>query len=225
MKRDKISNNNFKDNSDILSFINEQFEECMKSLTEEGLKYLALQGGYYKTKEPKKDFENLSIPFYLYEREEHTPGIGLIQEELNEFLLNKSFYCTNFSLPWDYKIESGKMDLSARFMNKEAIVNIRYPLTLKKGEEKVFLKDFNLVVNTNFLIYYNKINEIIKIHKDNQGFVPLGELELNSKLNNYTYSIFYDNKDYLYIITFDDFDKNETINYNFFIRYNSENEK
>ena len=158
-------------------------EECIYDTGESALYFIGLHGGYYL---PSKFSTSLGIPYYIKGNQSLIPFKENIELEITEYVNEALFLCTgNFTEFEDFQIAQGKIKTQTLILDNEVILNVNYPLTIIKDDEKSRIKKFDEIkIPVRFGIIYNATNFIVNEHLKNTGEICMScILDLQTKEN------------------------------------------
>ncbi len=156
---------------------------CISSVSEEALYYIGEQGGYFDLPEKSSD---LGVPYYFIRTRSYLPSKQTIENELSKYIDMKLFFCIrNFRDFPQFLIEQGKINSETKIFPNYLLVNLNYPLVLKKGEKEYRLEYFNgIKVPVKIGKVYNVADQIIKDHINYNGDICLTCLSELAETNN-----------------------------------------
>lgn len=171
-------------------------ESCLKQAGDQGVWIIGTHGGYIDVDNTgfygPEDQPTLSytiyggnkVPYYLNNLNSNKPSIGQIEEKLSRYILVEFHKCLNFTVFDDVEITVPNVDYSEEYtpsdlvdnnvsINKENIViNIKYPLIIKREGSVYELPDFRVSLPIRLGMIYDTINNVGKFDDD----TPLGDL-------------------------------------------------
>lgn len=173
-----------KESSSDVDPINTKFLSCLESTTEEGITFIALQGGYYEI--PKDmDFSYITekAPYYYMNSKKYIPSTERIERELENYITEKLELCLNFSSfeVQGFEINEGDLSTSITVEEEKVYADVNYPLVIKKGEETYRMNEFKINTASSLSKLYSASKEIVNSYYENPGFVCLGCLEETSE--------------------------------------------
>jgi len=200
-------------------------QECINSISEEGIYFISLQGGYYKTPAPKVDYLTIEIPVYFEVDKENIPSKETVGNELVKYIEDNLPVCVdNFKSFKQRGIEVTSEDISgtAEIKEEKILLEIDYSLTVKQGTSKSKIKNpFESQLNFDFNSKYSIVQKIVNNQKENPGFLPLGfitNLAYNEGFSYETISV--DEKNTIISLAFIELNKPEqSFVYSFAVRY------
>lgn len=178
-------------------------EECIYDTGENALYFIGLHGGYYV---PSKFSTFQGIPYYIKGNKTLMPTKEKIESEIAKYVNEALPLCTgNFTEFNDFQINQGIIKTQTIILDNEVILNVEYPLTITKGEEKSRIKKFDgIKIPVRLGIIHNASNFIVNEHLKNTGEICMScLLDLQEKEN-------------LFIMTQDEINEDNTIIYNVF---------
>lgn len=181
-------------------------KNCIKETSYDALYLIGKQGGYFIV--PKLATET-NIPYYLYQNKDYIPSREVVQSQISSYLNEELFFCTKSFVDFPaFQVAQKDVSTNSMINNNEVIININYPINIKKGELTFNLKEFNNIkLPIRLGVIYNVTNEIEKLNDKNSicisCIVALGiQNDLNIELIHYKNDevIFYikDNKSIIY---------------------------
>ncbi len=164
--------------------VESRIESCLKELTETAIKIMAFNGGFIDLGNSPVDPLEFS---FLGDTARITLAYGLLgkdivlisnyglEYQLNGYLTEKIPKCVKFdALMIDYE---GDIKVDVRVVPKSVIVNVSYPLVLKKGGLVVRTKEKYLLKMKSQIWEMRELAErIVKQQRENEGFVILSDL-------------------------------------------------
>ena len=190
-------------------------EECIYDVGEDALYFIGLHGGYYL---PPRFSTSLGIPYYIKENKTLMPTKENIEVEISKYVDEALLLCSgnfkssqaaekfpgNFTEFDNFKITSGEVKTSAKIFDEKVILNVNYPLTIIREEEKSRISKFETDIPVRLGIIYNASSFIVSEHLKNTGEICMScLLELQEKEN-------------LSIMSQDSSEESNTIIYNLF---------
>lgn len=199
-------------------------DSCIKQTSEEGIDFISLQGGYYDVPEPNVNEFIFEVPYYFYSGQNNFPQKDAIQEELGRYIEDNLNSClNNFLVLKDqgYEIEQGSIEADTKFIQNRVLVNLEYPLTIKKQDTEFKLEKFISTIDFDFNHIYEILIDIQNEQQKHMNAMPLGALSDLAYYYNFSFEI-YNNKgeDKIYSLIFNEthFLKNPYI-FSFAVKY------
>ena len=175
-------------------------QECLDETSELAIFDIAERGGY---EDPSKVSSTIvfNTPYYIKNNKNLMPSKEKIQEEISKSLEKQMYSCVNnFALFPEYEITKGKMEIKTTIDSEKVLVEMDYPLTIKKGESSSKLKKFNSEVPIRLGIIYDAVAEFIVQSVNYKGVCINCLLEISSKNSLQSSFSDYDNKTTIFII-------------------------
>ncbi|MEK6817618.1 MAG: hypothetical protein AABX80_02345 [Nanoarchaeota archaeon] len=144
-------------------------QECLDETSELAIFDIAERGGY---EDPSKVSSTIvfNTPYYIKNNKNLMPSKEKIQEEISKSLEKQMYSCVNnFALFPEYEITKGKMEIKTTIDSEKVLVEMDYPLTIKKGESSSKLKKFNSEVPIRLGIIYDAVAEFVVENMEVEG--------------------------------------------------------
>ncbi len=181
-------------------------EECIYDSGENALYFIGLHGGYYL---PPQFSTSLGIPYYIKGNKTLMPSKENIENEISKYIDDALPLCVgNFTEFSDFQISNGEPKTQTTILDNEVILDVEYPLTIIKDEQKSRIKKFeNIKISARLGTIYNASSFIVNEHLKNATEICMScllDLQEREKLsimtqdeeNTIIYNIFSD--DYLF---------------------------
>jgi len=200
-------------NNDFSVSFQSYVESCVKSVGEQAVYDVALQGGYYIPAELSVPYYNAHMTYYWYNGTNLLPGKELIESELEIYLLDNVFDCFDGFTPF---IDTGYSvnEIDPLGDSIQAKVNIRphdvlftfeYPISLKKGTLTAEYDKYQAAVPLEFEKAYSLASSIVDEQKKYPNEKPLSFISLLALENDFTFELIdYENDDVIYSLVFND---------------------
>ena len=207
----------------VSSLVNNYMQECIEKTTEDGIRYVSSQGGYFDIPEPNAEYGFFKVPYYFNLGKTNIPSKNDIGKEIIRFMKQEIPKC-NEDIPYfesqGYALKFGVLDIDVE-LGKQIIIDVDYPITITKENKSVVIKRFENTLDFNFDRVYKFINEIATEQKKDPDFVPIGYISLLAKKNDFKFDLIYtENTNVIYSLLFPNaFGKDTTLMYNFGGRY------
>ena len=166
-------------------------QECIDETSQDALYFIGLHGGYYF---PAKLSTPLGIPYYLIDNETFFPSKEEIEIEISKYVDEALPSCTNnFTEFKNFQIKQGKIKTKTFIFDEEVVLNVEYPLAIKKGDSTFQIKDFETELPIRLGIVYNTSKFIVEQQISNKGeicinclvdFQTKNEVYINIKSDN-----------------------------------------
>jgi hypothetical protein len=157
---------------------------CLDSTTQEGIKYIALQGGYNKIPvENSLIYFADEVPDYYISGKKSMPSMERVERELGNYIQENLDSCINLSNfeEQGFYITKGNLTVSTVVSENKISINAIYPLSIKKGEETSVLREFDTSINSNFKELYSASEEVLNLYYEKPGLLCLTCLDTVSK--------------------------------------------
>jgi len=134
-------------------------EECIENTAEDVIYTIGQGGGYYF---PPAFSTDSGIAYYLINNKSYMPSKKQIEEEISYFISSKLFFCTrNFVDFPEFEITQREIQTSSKIHENRVILNVKYPLTIKKGESRLRIKDFEVEIPVRLGLVYSSVSGFI----------------------------------------------------------------
>ncbi len=147
-------------------------QTCLDDSLEEVV-FMVGENGGYRFPENVFEFEDSKVTYYLLNEKNYMPTKEQVEQEISDYFDIKLFVCTNYFVDFpDYEIEQGNLESSVKILEDKIILEMRYPLTIKKGESVSILEDFKTEIPVRLELVYDSVSEFIMEQEKNkqQGF-------------------------------------------------------
>ncbi|MDP2672954.1 MAG: hypothetical protein Q8O84_04030 [Nanoarchaeota archaeon] len=129
--------------------------ECIEDTAEEVIYNVGQGGGHYFP--PEKSTET-GIAYYLIGNRSYMPSKENIEKEISFFISEKLFFCTrNFVDFSEYEISQGEIRTKTKILENEVLLNVDYPLMIKKGESVLRIKNFEIEIPVRAGLIYDSV--------------------------------------------------------------------
>jgi hypothetical protein len=155
--RDELASLFTPENEPIYLFV----ESCIEDTGKDAIHYIAKNGGYLFSPELST---SEGIPYYYYNGKNYMPSKKRVEEEISYYMNEMLSFCTEDFIDFpDFNITQGKIKTETKIKNDEVVLNVEYPLSIKKEESVTLFEDFkNIKIPVRLGIIYNSIQEIIQ---------------------------------------------------------------
>ncbi len=182
--------------------IKNSVQECLDDSLEDVVFRVGEGGGYYFP--PKISTPLLEVPYYIKDNKNLMPSKEQIQDEISKYVKRELFLCLgNFALfSPEYEITKGEITSETIIELERVIVDVNYPLTIKKGDSKSKLENFNSETPVRLGIVYDAVAEFVneELETNEEGICVSCLFDI-SKRNGFKISYpNYDDKTYIFII-------------------------
>lgn len=181
-------------------------------------------GGYYFP--PNLSTES-GVPYYFYNGQNYMLTKKQIEEEISFFMNELLFFCTrNFVDFSDLNISQDEIKTKTTIEDEKVILNVNYPITIIKNEDKTLIKDFKSEIPIRLGIVYDSVAKFLQAQIGNEGICLSCLLEISEKNDLYVDMMDYDEQTTIFVFR----DENSKINDETFVwvfanRYGVENEE
>ena len=137
-------------------------QECLDDSLEEVVFKVGENGGYYFPSSAPATTPVLEIPYYIKDNNNLMPRKEKIQEQISKGVARELIFCLrDFTIfTNEYEITKGKINPPEVVIEPERVlVELNYPLTIKKGESHSKIEDFNSEVPVRLGIVYDAVGE------------------------------------------------------------------
>jgi len=191
--------------------INVFVEECIRDSGINVIYEVGKTGGYFFIPELST---STGIPYYYHGGKNYMPSKEEIETQISFYISQKLFFCTkNFVDFKDFEIISGDIKIKTRIFDNKVILDVEYPLRIKKGESISLLKNFkNIEIPVRLGIVYNSVFEIMEKQVGRQDICLSCILELSLENDLYIEMMDFDEETTIFIFR----DENSELNNNFF---------
>lgn len=157
--------------------IHSYVESCIEKTTLDALDFIGLQGGYFIVQKPFTNYFGVNIPYYYYEGKNLMPREERIEEEISNYINTELVFCdfSNFE-EQGFTIKKGKVKTKTTIKENEIILEVKYPLTIKKEDTKSTLDKFTVTVASRFYIIYTLSKNFIAKEVEDPGYIHLSYL-------------------------------------------------
>ena len=134
---------------------------CLDDSLEKVVFRIGENGGYYSLS--KSSTPLLEVPYYIKNNQNLMPSKEKIQGEISKGIAKELTFCLEDPAFFpEYEITKGKMASPEIIIEPERVlVEVNYPLTIKKEESRSKIEDFNSEVPIRLGIIYDAVSEFI----------------------------------------------------------------
>lgn len=208
-----------------VSLVHDFVEECLKLEVENQVYFNQLSGGYYELPSLYAFDAYLTVPFYVYDNQERIPSIQELERQLELAVNDNIIFCVNNLEDYEMffeEINVGEFDSTMLIQDGSILATLHVPINLLNNDtgESSNIERFQVEVESNFLKYYNLVNEFISIHEGDFSRIPLSDLNMLGYQNNFRYELKPQNFDVaVYNFIFDEFGRESPSEFQFVIKY------
>jgi hypothetical protein len=151
----------------------DSISQCMISDTQDALKTIGIQGGYYKKPDKYVDLGWAFVPYYYYQGQSLMPSKTNVEEQLSMYVDDKFTGCLNDLGFKDSNIEYKNSNTKVSISKGQIVFKIDMPVSIKKDSEvtTIDLKDNPVVYNSSLYDILEVSDYIIKSHKENNTMI------------------------------------------------------
>jgi hypothetical protein len=189
--------------------VHQKVEECLEFTSQEAILHIGQHGGYYEPDDSiAVNYFGENIPYYYLDNEKHIPEKEIIEEELNNYIEDKIGNCLDFEnfISQGLDINSGGLEVETMVEEDYVELNMKYDLTVSKGEETHLFEEFEQDIYFNVIELLDSSKEIIDNYSEEPGIVCVSclneiaierELKMNSNFfnNNTILTIFFEKEE------------------------------
>lgn len=173
-------------------------ESCIKEVSLPGIYLLASKGGYIYNYDNILNTEYEQISYHLIYNNDASPKKDFMGKELSRFVKESLQFCIKGFETFDYHdIETREIKVESSIADKEIVIKVNYPITIKQEEAQTTISDFSVdfpirlgyILDIKNLIL-NKIKDSDMIDLD---YLASQDVEVNIlpyDLENIVYSIY-----------------------------------
>ena len=182
--------------AEIQNFVQKCFDETSESAVFD----IAERGGYEDSSKVSSTIV-FNTPYYIKNNKNLMPSKEKIQDEISKYILKQIDFCIdNFALFPEYEIIKEKMIIETKIERDRVLVEVNYPLTIKKGESSSKIKEFNSEVPVQFGVVYDAVAEFVAKSINYQGVCINCLIDISSKNSLQSSFSDYDDKTTIFII-------------------------
>ncbi len=140
--------------------IKNSVQDCMEITSEDALRVIGIQGGYYKEPKQAYSFGWMFIPYYYNENMFFMPTKEKVESELSSYIDDRLDFCLRNLDIRDFKLAYGKSKTKTVLSPGKVVFNIDMPVSISKSEKvvKFELKDMPV-------LFDSKLFEILEVAK------------------------------------------------------------
>ncbi|HJZ18741.1 MAG TPA: hypothetical protein VJ208_01425, partial [Candidatus Nanoarchaeia archaeon] len=162
-------------------------------------------GGYFFP--PNLSTES-GVAIYYSNNRTRVPSKKQVENEISFFMDEKLFFCArNFADFPDLNISQGEIKTETAIENEKIILNVNYPITIIKGEEKSAIQNFKAEIPIRAGIVYDSVSDFAG-NQTSEGICLSCMLEISEKNDLYVEMMDYNENTTIFVFR----DKNSKIN-------------
>jgi hypothetical protein len=198
-------------------------ESCLQQTAVAGIYEIGMQGGYYDVPSPFCMSSGYKTPYYDYLGSQGVPELGVIEQQLSKFVDERLSSCLEDFQSFHelgYEFETGALVSHVSFSASETLVELQYPIRIRKGEATWTLQSFQEKLTFRFQEKYQLSKEIMDAQRANANSVPLGYLTSLSYDHGFTYELSYlGDGSVIYCLVFNESAQQNPFVYCFAVKY------
>ena len=209
-----------------VSLVHDFVEECLALEVEEQLYFNQLNGGYYEIPPLFAYDRYLTVPFYVHNGQEQVPSLQELEFQLELAINDNIEFCINnleeYAMFFE-EITIGEFKSTINIQENSILASLQVPINLLNNQtgESSNIERFQVEVESNFLQYYNLVQEFIDLHNGDFSRIPLSNLNMLGYENNFKYELKPQNFDVaVYNFIFEEFGKERPAEFQFAVQYN-----
>ena len=163
------------------------FFSCLNDVSKDGVFFVASHGGYFNPPvETSIIYFDEGFPYYYLESKAYIPPMDNIKKELEEYISSNLDNCldTESFIEDGFEINKEEYKFSVNINPENIDIKLVSSLSVKKGEDRIALKNNKISLNYNFIKLHEVSKEIIESYSKKPGFVCLTCLDDISTRNN-----------------------------------------
>ena len=169
-----------------ISKVKSYLDSCFETKTEQGILFIAKQGGYNVLPEASINFIDEKTAYYLKNDQLLIPNVASVERELTDWLNEHASEC--LSMP-NYQIGSEKCTGTATITTDTVKAAFNCPVTIKKGVSSSQIRDFNVNVNAPIANLLDASAKVVDEYKKQPGYLCITCFDLITSANNVTIKI------------------------------------
>lgn len=136
-------------------------ENCVKDVSQDAIYITSQKGGYFISPDLST---SKGIAYYYINQENNMPSKKSIEEQISFYVENMLPLCTKDFINFpDFEITQKEINAKVDIRAEEIILNIKYPLTIRKENSVTRFEDFeNIQISARLGIIYDTAQKIIK---------------------------------------------------------------
>ncbi len=136
-------------------------QACIYETGKDAIYDIGQSGGYFVASEPSTDS---GIPYYYLINKSYMPSKQRIEREISYYINTLLFFCTEDFVDFpEFEISEREIKADTQIQDNKIILNVEYPINIRKGESITRLRDFeNIEIPVRLGVIYNAISEIIR---------------------------------------------------------------
>ncbi len=199
-------------------------QTCVEEESIKTIYQIGESGGYYFP--PNLSLDS-GVAIYYESGRNLMPTKEQIQDEISFFLNEKLFFCTrNFiDLP-ELEISQSEISTNAIVEDEKILLNVNYPITIIKDEDKTLIEDFKFEVPIRLGIIHDSVSEFMETQTENGGICLSCLLEISERNDLFVDMMDYDEQTTIFVFRDENSKiKDETFVWVFANKYEIKNEE
>jgi len=156
------------------------FSTCLEDSSYQGLREIALHGGYYNVPfESSIIYFDGTIPYYYLDSRDYVPSINTIEKEIAEYIsenLKNCFYLEEYKTQ-GFRISVGDFSTSAKINEKNTKITMIDTLAIRKEGDTELFKNIELKIDYNIKKLHEVSKKIVESYSKKPGAICLTCLE------------------------------------------------
>lgn len=151
----------------------DSISQCMISDTQDALKTIGIQGGYYKKPEKSADLGWAFVPYYYYQGQLLMPQKDEVEKQLSMYVDDRFTACLDDLGFKDSNIEYKDSNTKVSISKGQIVFKIDMPVSIKKDSETttIDLRENPVVYNSSLYDILEVSDYITKSHKENNTMI------------------------------------------------------
>ena len=143
-------------------------ESCIEDTGKDAIYFIIQNGGFFSSPQ-LSTLEG--IPYYYYNDKNYVPSKERIEGQISYYIDETLSYCTNGFVDFPgFNITEGKIEARTTIKDEEVILNVKYPIAIKKGESVTRLEHFkNIRIISRIGLTHSSIDEMIQEQVGQEG--------------------------------------------------------
>ena len=174
-------------------------ENCIEESGSEAV-YVLGQGGGYSS--PPNLSTSSGVAYYYLNDTSYMPSREEIEKEISDNMGIMLFSCIkNFSDFPDFEITQGEIKTETKIENNNVILNVEYPFTVIKGDDRTLFKEFeNIKIPIRLGIIYDAVGEIIQEQLNQENICLSCVLDISVENDLYVGMLYHDEETIIFVI-------------------------
>ena len=136
-------------------------DNCVEQTGNNAIYHIGQTGGYFLTN--TGTFNEVGIAYYFNKNKKLIISKEEIENQLSLYIDDMLFFCTrNFIDFRDFDVRQGEIETKAKIVKDKVIFKVVYPLTISKGKNTYFIKNFEKEIPSRLDTVYKVASGIIE---------------------------------------------------------------